>query len=81
MTYILIFLCEVVAYLSQQTITFSKSAVETLETGVKYVSKLTIKTLQRRPGVFIVNFETYFTPFFSVFIVDVEQVIACWVKT
>ena len=35
-------------YISQPEITFSKSKIETLEQGVKYV---------RRSGVFIVNFE------------------------
>ena len=45
---------------SQLTFTCSKSTIETLERGVKYV-KSTIKTPERRhlhrSGVFIVNFE------------------------
>ena len=33
---------------------------------------------RRRSGVFIVNFETYFTLSSSVSIVNFEQVIVCW---
>ena len=43
---------------------------------------LTIKTPERRwhrSGVFIVNFEHYFTPCSSVSIVNFEHVIASWV--
>ena len=45
-------------------------------------SKLTIKApegrLWRRSGVFIVNFETYFTHCSSVYIVNFEHVVAGW---
>ena len=44
----------------QLTFTLSKSTIETIEKCVKYYSKLTIKTLERRRRrsvVFIVNFE------------------------
>ena len=44
--------------LTQPAIACSKLTIETLEQGVKYVQKLTIKTPERRrSGVFIVNFE------------------------
>ena len=49
------------ATFSQSAITCSKSLIETLEQSVKYVKKLTIKTLKqhqwRRSSAFIVNFE------------------------
>ena len=45
-------------------------------------SKLTIKTPERRQwrrsGVFIVNFETYFSPCSSASIVNFEHVIVGW---
>ena len=44
--------------------------------------KLTIKSVQRRSTVFIVNFEQIsylFTPFFSVSSVNFEEVNVCWV--
>ena len=34
-----------------------------------------------RTGVFTVNFKTYFIPFYSVFIVNFEQVNVSWVIT
>ena len=46
---------------TQPTFTCSKLTIETLEQGVKYVQKLTIKTPERHhrrfSGFFIVNFE------------------------
>ena len=49
------------ADLTQVTFTCSKSTIKTLEKGVKYFSRLTIKALERRhchrSAVFIVNFE------------------------
>ena len=47
--------------LTQEAITCSTSTIKTPKKGVKYVSKLTIKTPGRHPDVFIVNFERYFT--------------------
>ena len=47
-------------------------------TGCEISSKLTIKTPERRSGVFIVNFEHYFTRSSSVSIVDFEQVNIDW---
>ena len=47
--------------ITQQTFPCSKSIIETLEKGVKYVQNITIKTSEhcqwRYSGVFIVNFE------------------------
>ena len=46
------------AKIIQSTITCSKLTIEALEQGVKYVSKLKIKTPERRQRrVFIVKFE------------------------
>ena len=46
------------AKITQSTITCSKLTIEALEQGVKYVSKLKIKTQERRQRrVFIVKFE------------------------
>ena len=55
---------------SQLTFTFSKSAAEPLEIGLKRCLKLTIKT----PGVFIVNFKHLFTPISSGSTADFEKV-------
>ena len=63
---------------TQQAITCSTSTIKTLKKGVKYVSKLTINTPGRRCNVFIVNFETYFTPVSNVSTADFEKVIVCW---
>ena len=71
---------------TQQTITCSKSTIETLEQGVKYVqwicSNITMKAAEwhwHRSGVFFVKFE-YLSQLVLVFsIVDFEQVIACYV--
>ena len=43
-------------WISQLAIPGSKLTIETLEQGVNYVFKLTIKTPEGRSGVFIVNF-------------------------
>ena len=54
------------------TITCSKSKIETVEKGVKYVQKLTIKTPERRhwrvSGVLIVYFDHTFSYFLLVFV-------------
>ena len=67
---------------SQLTFTCSKSAIEALSKGCKLYSKLTIKTPERRhwrrSGVFIVNFNHISHPFFSVSIVNFEQVNVSW---
>ena len=64
--------------ITQIMFTCSKSTIETLERGVKICSKLTIKAPERLhwrlPDVYIVNFEHISYPFFSVSIVDFEQV-------
>ena len=66
-----------------QTNTCSKTAIRTLEKGVKYIySKLTKSPGQRQwglSGVFIVNFEHMLHLFLSVSIVDFEQVNVCYV--
>ena len=63
---------------TQLTFTCLNSTINTLETGVKCVQNLTIKTPEwcqwRRSGVFNINFEHFFTPLFSASIVDIEQV-------
>ena len=43
-------------WISQLAIPGSKLTIETLEQGVNYVFKLTIKTPEGRSGAFIVNF-------------------------
>ena len=63
--------------ISQPAITCSKLTIETLEQGVKYVKKLTVKTPKRRhwrrSGVLIVNFEHI-----SLLVLDFEQINASW---
>ena len=51
--------------ITQPTFTSSKSTIETLEKGVKYVQKLTIKTPELR--VSIVNFDKVNASWVSVF--------------
>ena len=41
----------------QPVIKYSKLTIVTLEQGVKYIHKLTIKTPVRRQSIFIFNFE------------------------
>ena len=48
------------------------------ETFSKLTKKAPEGRLWRRSGVFIVNFETYFTPCSSVYIVNFEHVVAGW---
>ena len=47
--------------ITEQTFPCSKSTIEALEKGVKYVQNITIKTWEHRQwrysGVFIINFE------------------------
>ena len=65
--------------LSQLTFTCSKSTRETLEKGVKYAPKLTIKTPERLTEVvFVINFKKL-TPFSSISVANFEQLNVSWV--
>ena len=60
----------------------SKSTIETLHIGVKHICSELHQNDVSHSGVFIGNSEhTYFTQFFSVSIVDFEQVNISWAET
>ena len=70
---------------SQLIFTCSRSTTETAEKGVKYVQKYIntskgVKYIRRRSGVSIVNFEHISHLFFTVFIIEFEQINVSWIN-